>query len=146
MPQGFQFGLANGNVDLFNGTATAGETTLAVQTTQVAAASRIVSGMNRVIPIAGSTAVLLPLNPTVGAPITITNYAATAVTLLVYPAWNDVANTASGGKIANAAANAAFSIAQGKTATFYPLPTSAGVTTPASLGVAGTDWAVSSVA
>lgn len=123
-----------------NGTATAGETTVAAQTTQVAAATRLTSGVNRVVPIAGSTAVLLPLNPALGSSVTVANYAATAVALLVFPAWNDVTNAASGGKIQNGSANASFSIAQNKTATFYPLPSSAGTATQN--GLAGTDWAV----
>ena len=122
MSQGFQIARNDGAVELFNGTATAGETTLAAQTTQVAAASRLTSGVNRVIPIAGSTAVLLPKDQSIGSPIVVGNYAATAVALLVFPPWNDTTNAASGGKIQNAAANASFSIAQGKTATFYPLP------------------------
>lgn len=122
MSQGFQFARNDGGAELFNGTLTAGETLVAVQTTQVAAASRLTSGTNRVIPIAGSTAVLLPKDQPVGCPVVVANFAATAVALLVFPAWNDATNAAGGGKIDNAAANAAFSIAQGLTAVFYPLP------------------------
>lgn len=138
MTLGTQLARVDGGTELFNGTATAGETTIAVQTTQVAAASRLTSGVNRAVPIAGSTAMLLPLNQPLNTPVVVTNYAATAVALLVYPAWNDTTNLASGGKIDNAAANAAFSIAQGLTAIFYPLPSNAGV--PTQNGLAGTDW------
>lgn len=122
MTLGFQLQRADGGVELFNGTATPGETTLAVQTTLVAATSRITSGFNRVIPIAGSTAVALPKNQPVNSPITISNQAATAVTLLVFPPWDDVANAAAGGKVQNGSANASFSVAQNKVATFYPHP------------------------
>ena len=138
MSQGMQFGRADGGCELFNGAATTGETTIAAQTTQVAAASRLTSGVNRAIPVAGSTAVLLPLNQPLGVPVVVQNLAATAVTLLVFPAWNDVTNAASGGKIASGAANASFSVAQNKSAMFYPLASSAGVATQN--GLAGTDW------
>lgn len=122
MTLGTQLARNDGGVELFNGTATTGETTIAVQTTQVAAASRLTSGFNRLVPIAGSTAVLLPKGQPVGVPITVANYAATAVALLVFPPWDDVANAASGGKIQNGSANASFSVAQNKSATFYPHP------------------------
>jgi hypothetical protein len=120
MTQGFQFARNDGGVELFNGTATAGETTIAVQTTLVAAASRLTSGFNRAIPIAGSTALLLPKGQPVGSPITVANYAATAVALLVFPPWDDVTVAVAGGKIQNGSANASFSVAQNKVATFYP--------------------------
>jgi hypothetical protein len=137
---GFQFARADGGGELFNGNATAGSTTLAVQTTQVAAASRLTAGVNRVVPIAGSTAVLLPLNQPLGVPVVVQNSAATAVALLVFPAWNDTTNAASGGKVgAAAAANASFSLAQNTSAVFYPLPSTNGVAT--ANGLAGADWA-----
>lgn len=135
---GTQFGRADGGAELFNGNATTGQTTLAVQTTQVAAASRLTAGLNSVIPIAGSTAVLLPLGQPLGTPVVVENLAATAVTLLVFPAWNDTTNLAGGGKIGSGAQNASFSVAQNKSATFYPKPSSNGVATQN--GLAGTDW------
>jgi hypothetical protein len=138
MSQGFQFGRADGGCELFNGAATTGQTTIAVQTTQVAAASRLTSGVNSLVPVTGSTAVLLPKNQPLGVPIVVQNLAATAVTLLVFPAWDDVANAASGGKIGSGAANASFSVAQNKSAVFFPLASNAGVATQN--GLAGTDW------
>jgi hypothetical protein len=116
------FGMANGGVELMNGTATTGETTIAVATTQVTGASRLTAGFTRAIPIAGSTAVLLPMNQSLNSPIVVNNSAATAVTLLVFPPWNDTTSAASGGKIQNGSANASFSVAQNKTAIFYPHP------------------------
>jgi hypothetical protein len=121
MSQGFQFGRADGNQELLNGTATTGETTVAVQTTLVAATTKLTSGLNRVIPITGSTAVRLPKDQPVGAPIVVANYAATAVTLLVFPPWDEVTAAAAGGKINNGSANASFSVAQNKVAVFYPM-------------------------
>lgn len=139
MTLGFSFARLDGGAEMLNGTATANETTIAVQTTQVAAATRLTSGVNRAVPVAGSTAVLLPMNPALGSPIVVNNAAASAVTLLVFPAWNDATGAASGGKIQNGSANASFSVAQNKTAIFFPLPSSAGVAT--ANGQAGTDWA-----
>jgi len=124
MSQGFSFARADGGAELLNGTATTGETTIAVQTTLVAAATRLSSGYNRAIPVTGSTAVVLPQNQPVGVPIVVTNYAATAVSLLVFPPWNTTTGAAAGGKINNGAADAPFSVAQGKTAVFFPLPNS----------------------
>ncbi len=135
---GTSFARADGGGELFNGAAAAGQTTLAVQTTQVAAASRLTAGVNNVIPVAGSTAVLLPLNQPLGVPVVVQNLAATAVALLVFPAWNDTTGAASGGKIGSGAANASFSIAQNKSAVFYPLPSTNGV--PTQNGLAGADW------
>ena len=140
MSQGFQLGLNDGGAELQNGTATTGNVTIAVQTTQVALATRLTSGVNRCIPITGSTAVLLPKNQPIGSPIMVFNLAASAVPLLVYPAWDDVLGAASGGQIGAGAANAAFSVAQSKGAIFWSLPSSAGVAT--ANGAIGTDWAV----
>lgn len=122
MSQGFQFARNDGGAELFNGTATTGETLIAAQTTLVAGATRLSSGFNRAVPVSGSTALVLPQNQPVGAPITVANYAATAVALLVFPPFNDTTGSAAGGKINNGTANASFSVAQGKVATFYPLP------------------------
>ncbi len=122
MSLGFQFARADGGVELFNGTATTGETTVAVQTTQVAAASRLTSGFNRVIPVAGSTAVLLPMNQPIGCPIVVANYAASALSLNVFPAWNDVTNAAGGGKINNGSANAVKALTQNQVGIFFPHP------------------------
>lgn len=117
---GIQLARADGGTELFS--AVAGESAIAVQTTLVAAATRLVSGLNRVVPIAGSTAVTLPMNQPVGVPITVANYAASAITLLVFPPWNTVTAAVAGGAIQGGSANASFSVAQSKTATFYPLP------------------------
>lgn len=116
----FQFGLNTGGFEYFNGTATTGQTTIAVQTTLVSGTTTVTGGTNIVVPIAGSTALALPQNQPVGSPITIANYAATAVTLLVFPPWNRTTGAAAGGKIQNGSANASFSVAQNKSATFYP--------------------------
>lgn len=136
---GFQFGRADGGAELFNGAAATAQTLIPVQTTQVAAAARLTAAVNSLIPVAGSTAALLPLNQPLGTPVVVQNLAATAVTLLVFPAWNDSTNLASGGRIGAGASNASFSIAQSKTATFWPLPSSNGV--PTGNGAAGSDWA-----
>lgn len=135
---GTQLGRADGGAELFNGAAVTGQTLIAVQTTQVPAASRLTAGVNNLIPIAGSTAVLLPLNQPLGVPVVVQNLAAAAVTLLVFPAWNDTTNLAGGGKVGSGAANASFAVAQNKSAVFYPLPSSNGVATQN--GLAGTDW------
>jgi hypothetical protein len=120
MPASIQIGRLDGGYEQFNGTATAGFTTLAVQTTLVAAATTATGGTNNVVPITGSTAFVLPKNAPVGSPITILNAAATAVTLLVYPPWDNVANAAAGGKINGGTANASVSVAQNKSAIAYP--------------------------
>lgn len=120
--QGFAFGLADGGAEFFNGTATAGQTTIPVQTTQVAAAARLTAAVNVAVPITGSTALLLPKNHPVGSPIVVQNEAATAVSLLVFPPWDDVAGAATGGAINGGTANASVTIAQGKAATFWALP------------------------
>lgn len=127
MPQSFSFGRADGGTELFNGTATTGQTTLAAQTTLVAAATKATGGLNVVTPIAGSTAFRLPKDVAVGSPIVVTNTAATAVALSVFPPFDDVAAAAAGGKIYGAAitlpaANAAVSVGQGRTVVFYPHP------------------------
>jgi len=122
MPISTQFARADGGVEFFNGTATAGQTTIAVQTTLVAAATTATGGLCVTVPVTGSTALVLPKNGSVGSPITIVNHAATAVALLVFPPWDAVAGAAAGGKINNGTANASFSVAQNKAATFYPHP------------------------
>jgi hypothetical protein len=122
MTASIQLGRNDGGAEFFNGTATTGQTTLAVQTTLVAAATTATGGLNVVVPIAGSTAFVLPKGAQVGSPIVIINLAATAVTLLVFPPWDNVANAAAGGKINGGTANASFSIAQNGKAVFYPNP------------------------
>lgn len=127
MPVSIQIGRADGGAELFNGTATTGQTTLAVQTTLVAATTTVTGGINIAVPIAGSTAMALPMNAQVGSPIVVTNNAATAVTLLVFPPWNNVTAAVAGGKIYGAAAalpsaNASVSIAQGRSIAFWPHP------------------------
>ena len=120
MPTAFQLARNDGGFERFNGTATAGQTTIAAQTTLVAATTELTGGTNVTIPVAGSTAVRLPLNQAVGNAIVVTNHAASAVTLLVFPPWNSAAAAAAGGKINNGTANASFSVPQNKTAVFYP--------------------------
>lgn len=120
--QGLQLARADGGVELWNGTLTVGETFIPVATTLVTGAARLTAGLNRAIPIAGSTAMLLPKGQAVGSPVVVANYAATAVTILVFPPFDDVLAAAAGGKIQNAGANASFSVAQNKSATFYPHP------------------------
>jgi hypothetical protein len=120
MPASFQFNVNHGGFERFNGTATTGQTTIAAQTTLVAAATEVTGGMNVAIPVAGSTAMRLSKGAQVGSPIVIANHAATAVTLLVFPPWDSAAAAAAGGKINNGSANASFSVAQNKTAVFYP--------------------------
>jgi hypothetical protein len=61
---------------------------------------------------AGQVAAALPQNA--AAPITVLNTAATAVSLTVFP-------PTAAGKINNGSAGAALSIAQNKTAVFFPL-------------------------
>jgi hypothetical protein len=119
MPIGTKFARADGDVEFFNGTATPGQTTLAVQTTLVAATTTLTGGVNVVVPIAGSTAVALPQNA--GGPIVVYNRAATAVALLVFPPWNAATGAAAGGVVNFGAANASLSIAQNGKAIFYPL-------------------------
>lgn len=127
MPQSFAFGRADGGAELFAGTATGGQTTLAAQTTLVAAATKATGGLNVVTPIAGSTAFRLPKDAAVGSPIVVTNSAATAVALLVFPPFDEVAAAAAGGKIfgwqaALPTANASMAVAQGRTVVLYPHP------------------------
>lgn len=131
MPIGFNFGLANGGAELFNGTATAGQTTIAVQTTLVAAATTLSGGVNFVTPTAGSTALVLPLTSPIGSPIVVFN-ASTTVTALVFPPWNPNLATpaAAGGRVYGLSttpatpptANASVSIAPGRCAVFWALP------------------------
>lgn len=120
MPQGVMFGRHDNGFERFNGTATTGQTTIAAQTTLVAATTKITGGTNVCVPVSGSTAVRLPKDHPVGSPIVIANHAATAVALLVFPPWNEVTGAAAGGKINNGSADASFSVAQNKTAIFYP--------------------------
>jgi hypothetical protein len=122
MPAALQFGRADNGAEFFNGTATTGQTTIAAQTTLVAATTELTGGLCVTVPVAGSTAVRLPLNQALGSPITVVNHAATAVTLLVFPPWNAGTGAAAGGKINNGSANASVSVAQGKSAVFYPHP------------------------
>lgn len=120
MPKSIQLGRNDNDFELLNGTATTGQTTIAVQTTLVAGTTELSGGHNVAVPIAGSTAVRLPKDAAVGSPIVVVNNAATAVTLLVFPPWNTATGAAAGGKINGAAANASFSVAQNKSAIFYP--------------------------
>jgi len=127
MSTGFQLGRNDGGTDLYNGTATAGQTLIAAQTTLTAAATVIASSMAICVPVAGSTAVTLPMNSATGSPITISNMAATAVTLLVFPPWNPTTGAVAGGKIYGAAAglpsaNASISVAQGRSVVLCPHP------------------------
>lgn len=122
MSNSIMLGRADNGFDLFNGTATPGQTTIAVQTTLVAATTELTGGVNVAVPIAGSTAVRLPKDAAVGSPIVVANHAATAVALLVFPPWNTAANAAAGGKINGTAANTALSVPQNKSAVFYPHP------------------------
>lgn len=92
----------------------------AVQTTLVAGTTELTGSHNVVVPVAGSTAVRLPMRA--AAPITVVNHAATAVTLLVFPPWNTATSAAAGGKINNGSADASFSVAQNKSAMFIPHP------------------------
>ena len=122
MTASISLGRADGGFDTIPSTLTP----LAVQTTLVAGTTQIVSGLAFVTPIAGSTAVALTKNCAPGSPIVVVNNAATAVTLLVFPPWDNVAVAAAGGKIYGSvvgpAANASQSIAQGKSASFWPHP------------------------
>ena len=120
MSQGFQFARADGGMELLNGTATTGQVTIAVQTTLVAATTKLTSGLNVAVPVAGSTALRLPKDQPLGSPIVLVNHAASAVTLLVFPPWNEETAAAAGGKINNGSANASFSVAQNKSCIFYP--------------------------
>lgn len=127
MPQSFAFGRADGGAELFASVAAVGQTTLAAQTTLVAAATKATGGLNVVTPIAGSTAFRLPLNAAVGSPIIVTNNAATAVTLSVFPPFNEVTGVAAGGVIFGwqavlPTANASMAVGQGRTVVFYPHP------------------------
>jgi uncharacterized secreted protein with C-terminal beta-propeller domain len=112
------FGRADGSTELFNGTATAGQTLIAAQTTLVAAATKLTGQVCPCIPVAGSTAVRLPQGAS--APIVVINNAASAVTLLVFPPWNEATGAVAGGKINNGSANASLSVAQNAKAVFYP--------------------------
>lgn len=120
MPQGVMFGRHDNGFERFNGTATTGQTTIAAQTTLVAATTKLTGGTNVCVPITGSTAVRLPKDHPIGSPIVVANHAATAVALLVFPPWNEVGGAVAGGKINNGSADASFSVAQNKTAIFYP--------------------------
>lgn len=131
MPIGFSFARADGGAELFNGVATAGQTTIAAQTTLVAAATVLTGGVNFVNPAAGSTALVLPLNPVPGTTVVVFN-ASTTVTALVYPPWNSALSTPApaGGRVYGLSAtpavaptsNAAVAIAPGRCAIFYGLP------------------------
>ena len=98
----------------------------AVQTTLVAATTQLNNGLSVVVPVVGSTAVALTKNSAFGSPVTVINNAASAVALLVFPPWDNVAAAAAGGviygSVAGQAANASQAIAQGKSATFWPHP------------------------
>ncbi|NVN99301.1 MAG: hypothetical protein HXX17_08255 [Geobacteraceae bacterium] len=125
MTQSIQLGRFDGGADLYNGTATAGQITIAAQTTLVAATTTVQSGIAVATPITGSTALALPMNSQVGSPIVITNTAATAVSLLVFPPWNNVTGAVAGGKIYGAAAalpsaNASITVAQGRSVALWP--------------------------
>lgn len=120
MSNSVAFGRADNGFERFNGTATTGQTTIAVQTTLVAATTKLSGGLCVCVPIVGSTAVRLPKDHPVGSPITVVNHAATAVALLVFPPWNEVTAAVGGGKINNGSADASFSVAQLKSTTFYP--------------------------
>jgi hypothetical protein len=120
MSLGFTLARNDGGQELWNGTATTGQSTIPVATTLVTGAARLTSGFNKCVPITGSTAMLLPKGRPVGSPIVVNNAAATAVTILVFPPYDDVAGAAAGGAIQNGSANASFSVAQNKTAIFYP--------------------------
>lgn len=122
MPNSVGFARADNGFERFNGTATTGQTTIAAQTTLVAGTTKLTGGLCVCIPVAGSTAVRLPKDHAVGSPIVVANHAATAVTLLVFPPWNEATAAAGGGKINNGSGDASFSVAQNKTAVFYPHP------------------------
>lgn len=112
MAFGIALGRQDGGVDL--GTVPAAQTTLVAGTTEINGA------LTSVVPVAGSTAVRLPMRSS--APLVVVNHAATAVTLLVFPPWNTATGAAAGGKINNGTADASFSVAQNKSAVFYPHP------------------------
>jgi hypothetical protein len=118
MTQSLQIGRSDGG---YNGAAIVP----AVATTQSAAATVVGIGASTFVPVAGSTAVTLPLNPGT-APVVITNNAATAVSLLVFPAFNPVTVAGSGGILYGSAvtpaANGSITVPQGKSLVAYPLP------------------------
>lgn len=125
MPASFQFARADGGPELYNGVATLGQTTIAVQTTLVAGTTEVNASMAVVNPAAGSTALRLPLNAATGSAIVVANVGTT--TALIFPPWNSVTNAAAGGRIYGAAvaipgANASVSLATNRTATFYAHP------------------------
>lgn len=108
MPIGFAFGRADGGI----------ETITPVGTT-LSGAPTLTGGVCVLTAAAGNVAANLPQNA--AAPITVLNTAATAVSLTIFP-------PTAAGKINNGSAGAAVSVAQNKTATFYPL-------------AGGVDWA-----
>jgi hypothetical protein len=100
------------------------DTVTPVGTAQIGSAV-LTGGLNFCPASAGVTAVRLPLNAAAGSPITVVNTAGTATALLVFPPLNN-AGAAAGGKVygtaTSPAADASTSIAQGKSATFWPHP------------------------
>jgi hypothetical protein len=101
MALGITIGRADGGVD-----------TITPVGTTLSGAPVLTGSVNVLTASAGQVACVLPANP--GAPITVLNTAASAVSLTVFP-------PTAAGKINNDSAGAAVSIAQNKTATFYPL-------------------------
>lgn len=101
MPQGIGFARADGGVD-----------TIVPVGTTLAGSPVLTGAVNVLTAAAGNVACALPANA--GGAITVLNTAASAVALTVFP-------PTAAGKINNGSAGAALSIAQNKTATFYPL-------------------------
>jgi hypothetical protein len=81
--------------------------------TTLSGAPTLTNRVNHCVAAAGVVAVALPQNS--GSDVVVLNLAATAVALTVFP-------PTAAGKINNGSAGAAFSIAQNKSATFYPHP------------------------
>jgi len=103
MPLGITLGRADSGVD----------TIAPVGTTLVQGTTPVLTGFVNVLAAsAGQVACALPANAN-GA-ITVLNTAASAVALAVFP-------PTAAGRINNGSAGAALSVAQNKTATFYPL-------------------------
>jgi len=94
------------------GRADSGVDTITPVGTTLAGAPTLTGFVNVLTAAAGNVACVLPNNP--GGPVTVLNTAATAVSLTVFP-------PTAAGKINNGSAGAALSVAQNKTATFYPL-------------------------
>ena len=94
------------------GRADSGVDTIAPVGTTLSGAPTLTGFVNVLTASAGQVACVLPASP--GGPITVLNTAATAVSLTVFP-------PTAAGKINNGSAGAALSVAQNKTATFYPL-------------------------